>query len=258
VPLRNTRPHRSDRRGTRRHCGPNATSPLPRGPCTCMRAHVCRMRFAAVSMRRAGGKPTVRCGDLTRRDGTLTVQSGMANFTALQFIDGPPGTYTLEFSAAASGFSAKVSHAARYIPCGTHAVRYPTRHGTAHCTVGSAIDNRGRPTAEQPDRTSLALQRNKCDMEHTPDEIYGRLVCCNGPQGAGKAALQDATPQCDRRAGRVDDRGPWQRRVSGPQRQPSTPSRAIMRRCPLHGVALLPHGPVSFRLDNSHLRRSSA
>ena len=42
----------------------------------------------------------------------LTVQSGMANFTALQFVDGPPGTYTLEFSAAASGVSAKVSHVA--------------------------------------------------------------------------------------------------------------------------------------------------
>ena len=258
MPLRNTRPHRTDRRGTRRHCGPNATSPLPRGPCTCMRAHVCRMRFAAVSMRRAGGKPTVPCGDLTRRMRYLPCRAGWR--TSLRF-----SSSTVRPARTRSSFLPRPPAFPPRYPTWHdifHVVptRYdnPTQHVTAHCTVASAIDNRGRPTAEQPDRTSLALQRNKCDMEHTPDEIYGRLVCCNGPQGAGKAALQDATPQCDRRAGRVDDRGPWQRRVSGPQRQPSTPSRAIMRRCPLHGVALLPHGPVSFRLDNSHLRRSSA
>ena len=79
VPLRNTRPHRTDRRGTRRHCGP-----MPLHPHPVARALACALTSAECALRpsqcvgRAGNQPcraeTLRGGCDTyraERDGEL-------------------------------------------------------------------------------------------------------------------------------------------------------------------------------------------
>ena len=116
MPLRNTRPHRTDRRGTRRHCGP-----MPLRPHPVAGALACALTSAECALRpsqcvgRAGNQP---CGAETLRDGMGRLPCRAGWRTSLRF-----SSSTVRPARTRSSF---LPRPPAFPP------RYPTRHDIFH------------------------------------------------------------------------------------------------------------------------------